>query len=170
MSRVPSVSAAYSPGAVGMSGARSVRFLLLHSLSHLIINGVALDCGYSAASVRERIYSSDEGLEADPMAGILLYTAAPDAEGTLGGLVSLAEPERLGRILDQALERARICASDPMCAEHVPNEHDPSLHGAACHACLFLPETSCECGNRYLDRSVLQVTLAEGELGYFDAP
>jgi len=154
----------------GRTQLRSARFLLLHSLSHLIINGVALDCGYSAASIRERIYSSDEALDADPMAGILLYTAAPDAEGTLGGLVSLAEPERLGRILDQALERARICASDPMCAEHVPNEHDPSLHGAACHACLFLPETSCECGNRYLDRSVLQVTLAENELGYFEAP
>ncbi len=156
-------------GRAGTAGMRSPRFLLLHSLSHLIVNGVALDCGYSAASIRERIYSSDEALPGEPMAGILLYTAAPDAEGTLGGLVSLAEPERLGRILDQALERARICASDPMCAEHIPSEHDPSLHGAACHACLFLPETSCECGNRYLDRSVLQVTLAEDDLGYFDA-
>ncbi len=157
-------------GRGGPLGLRSPRFLLLHSLSHLIINGVALDCGYSAASVRERIYSSDDALQSgEPMAGILLYTAAPDAEGTLGGLVSLAEPERLGRILDLALERSRVCASDPMCAEHVPNEHDPSLHGAACHACLFLPETSCECGNRYLDRSVLQATLAEAALGYFDA-
>ncbi len=156
-------------GRAGTPGMRSPRFLLLHSLSHLIINGVALDCGYSAASIRERIYSSDEAMRGEPMAGILLYTAAPDAEGTLGGLVSLAEPERLGRILDQALERARICASDPMCAEHVPSEHDPSQHGAACHACLFLPETSCECGNRYLDRSVLEATLAEEHLGYFDA-
>ncbi len=156
-------------GRAGTPGMRSPRFLLLHSLSHLIINGVALDCGYSAASIRERIYSSDEAMHGEPMAGILLYTAAPDAEGTLGGLVSLAEPERLGRILDQARERACICASDPMCAEHVPSEHDPSQHGAACHACLFLPETSCECGNRYLDRSVLQATLAEEELGYFDA-
>jgi len=137
------------------------RFLLLHSLAHLIINGVALDCGYSAASIRERIYSADEDLYGEPMAAILLYTAAPDAEGTLGGLVSLAEPERLGQILDQSLQRAMICASDPMCAEHLPSENDPSRHGAACHACLFLPETSCECGNRYLDRSVLESTLAE---------
>jgi len=153
----------------GSIGLQSPRFLLLHSLSHLIINGVALDCGYSAASIRERIYCSDEESQSGaPMAGILLYTAAPDAEGTLGGLVSLAEPDRLGRILDLALERARICASDPMCAEHVPNQYDPSLHGAACHACLFLPETSCECGNRYLDRSVLEATLAETELHYFD--
>ena len=156
-------------GSAGSTSGKTPRFLLLHSLSHLIINGVALDCGYSAASIRERIYSSD-GLDGEaPMAGILLYTAAPDAEGTLGGLVSLAEPERLGRILHQALRRATICGSDPMCADHMPSEHDPSRHGAACHACLFLPETSCECGNRYLDRSVLEPTLAETEIAYSDA-
>lgn len=152
----------------GSRGSSSPRFLLLHSLSHLIINGVALDCGYSAASIRERIYSSDGTLDTEPMAGILLYTAAPDAEGTLGGLVSLAEPDRLGRILDLALERAMVCASDPMCAEHLPGQHDPSRHGAACHACLFLPETSCECGNRYLDRSALKATLVEAGMAYFD--
>ncbi len=155
-------------GPQAAASGKTPRFLLLHSLAHLIINGVALDCGYSAASIRERIYSSDGSAGEEPMAGILLYTAAPDAEGTLGGLVSLAEPDRLGRILRQALERASICASDPMCADHVPSEHDPSRHGAACHACLFLPETSCECGNRYLDRSALEPTLTERGIAYFD--
>ena len=155
-------------GPAAAATGKTPRFLLLHSLSHLIINGVALDCGYSAASIRERIYSSDGPAGEAPMAGILLYTAAPDAEGTLGGLVSLAEPERLGRILHQALRRATVCGSDPMCADHIPSEHDPSRHGAACHACLFLPETSCECGNRYLDRSVLEATLAETGIAYFD--
>ena len=152
----------------GASSSNTPRFLLLHSLAHLIINGMALDCGYSAASIRERIYSSDGDAGEAPMAGILLYTAAPDAEGTLGGLVSLAEPDRLGRILDQALRRAAVCASDPMCADHVPSDHDTSRHGAACHACLFLPETSCECGNRYLDRSALEPTLTERGIAYFD--
>lgn len=156
-------------GPTAAASGKTPRFLLLHSLSHLIINGVALDCGYSAASIRERIYSSDGSAGVEPMAGILLYTASPDAEGTLGGLVSLAEPERLGRILHQALRRATVCASDPMCADHIPSEHDPSRHGAACHACLFLPETSCECGNRYLDRSALEPTLAETAIAYFNA-
>ena len=92
------------------------------------------------------------------MAGVLLYTAAPDSEGTLGGLVSLGEPNALGRHIDQALEAMRLCASDPLCAEHHPYRDSLTLHGAACHACLFLPETSCERGNKYLDRSVLVKT------------
>ena len=93
------------------------------------------------------------------MAGILLYTAAPDSEGTLGGLVALGDPKALGRHLDQALEAMRLCASDPLCAEHHPMKDGLTLHGAACHACLFLPETSCERGNKYLDRSVLVSTV-----------
>jgi len=100
------------------------------------------------------------------MAGILLYTAAPDSDGTLGGLVSLGEPENLGRLLRLALERARLCASDPMCAEHEPVS-DGSLHGAACHACQLVPETSCERGNRYLDRSLLVSTFRYDDAGYF---
>jgi len=89
------------------------------------------------------------------MAGVLIYTAAADSEGTLGGLVSLGEPAALGRLLDLALEEAQLCSSDPLCTEHRPSEHSLTLHGAACHSCLFAPETSCERGNKYLDRSVL---------------
>jgi len=96
----------------------------------------------------------------------LIYTAAPDSEGTLGGLSSLARPDRLGRHLEQALEKAALCASDPLCAEHQPG-FDASLHGAACHACAFLPETSCERGNRFLDRSLLVPTVEETGLNYF---
>jgi len=101
------------------------------------------------------------------MAGILLYTAAPDSEGTLGGLVSLGESKTLGRHLDQALESMRLCASDPLCAEHHPFKDGLTLHGAACHACLFLPETSCERGNKYLDRSVLVSTVESADLAFF---
>jgi len=142
------------------------RYLLLHSFAHLLINEVALDCGYSAASIRERIYS-DDGHRETPMAGVLLYTASPDAEGTLGGLVSLAEPGRLQAILEGAFERARLCGSDPLCADHLPEPGESTLHGSACHACLLLPETSCERFNRYLDRTVLVETLSRAGLGFF---
>ena len=88
------------------------------------------------------------------MAGVLLYTAAADSDGTLGGLVELGKPANLGRILRQAINRATICSSDPICSEHDP-EKDRSLHAAACHACAFVSETSCERNNRYLDRGLL---------------
>ena len=102
------------------------------------------------------------------MAGILLYTAAPDSEGTLGGLVELGEPLTLGRHLQQALESMRLCASDPLCAEHRPDTLGRTIHGACCHACQFAPETSCERGNRYLDRSVLIETFAVTGAAFFN--
>ena len=128
------------------------RFLLLHTLSHLLIRQVALECGYSSSSIRERLYL---GTPAEPAAGILLSTAASDSEGTLGGLVALGEPQHLKRLLDQALIDARRCSSDPLCAEHVPQPPSDTLHAAACHACLFAAETSCEANNRWLDRAVV---------------
>lgn len=142
-----------------------ITYVLLHTFAHVLIRELALECGYSAASVRERIYASGYGQDPD-MAGVLVYTAAPDSDGTLGGLAQLGQPDRLGELIAQALARARICASDPLCAEHVP-DHDRSLHGAACHACSFVAETSCEIGNRYLDRSLLVPTLAGTDLSFF---
>ncbi len=142
-----------------------LRFVFLHSLAHALIRQFSLECGYATASIRERIYSREEGEDGEPMAGILLYTAAPDSEGTLGGLVSLGEPVSLGRHLGQALEEISLCASDPLCAEH--RSTGSSLHGAACHACLFLPETSCTRGNKYLDRSVLVSTLDRSDFAFF---
>jgi hypothetical protein len=136
-----------------------VRYLLLHSFAHALMRQLAIECGYSAASLRERIYSKSLDDANGPMAGILLYTAAPDSEGTLGGLVSLGAPATLGRHVDQALEQMRLCASDPLCAEHSPLQSLNSLHWAACHACLFSPETSCERGNKYLDRTLLIPTV-----------
>jgi hypothetical protein len=149
---------------------RGERYVLLHSLSHALINEFALECGYAAASIRERIYCRAPGEPGGPMAGILLYTAAPDTEGTLGGLVALGEPDTLGRMLTDALERAALCSTDPMCADHVPEEDSDTLHSASCHACLFVPETSCESGNRYLDRAVLVQTFAAAGVEYFTLP
>ena len=144
------------------------RYVLLHTLAHALVNELALECGYAAASLRERIYAGSPGQADQAMAGILLYTAAPDAEGTLGGLVSLGHPERLGGILAGALERVRLCAADPLCADHRAGEHEDALHGAACHACVFVPETTCERGNRYLDRAVLCDTLTGGGIALFE--
>lgn len=144
------------------------RFVLLHSLAHALLREMALDSGYGAASIRERIYSTGE--DGPPMAGVLLYTAAPDSEGTLGGLVSLGHPDRLGPLLDRALERALLCSADPLCSEHAAGHEDGTVHDAACHACQFVAETSCEAGNRYLDRSALVPTFAADSrrIAFFD--
>jgi len=135
------------------------RYLLLHTLSHLLIRQVSLECGYSSAAIRERLYVGDPGRGT---AGILVSTAASDSEGTLGGLVALGHARHLGRFLDLALSDAARCSSDPLCAEHVPKAPAETLHAAACHACLFASETSCEANNRWLDRAVIVDLTADG--------
>ncbi|MFE0762766.1 DrmB family protein [Streptomyces smyrnaeus] len=125
------------------------RYIVLHTLSHLMIRTIALECGYNSASLSERIYA---GSPDEPRSGILIYTAVPDSEGTLGGLVTRAEPPHLERLVRQAFVAAQRCSSDPLCAERLPQAPYDYLHGAACHACLFLSETTCERGNRFLDR------------------
>ena len=140
-------------------GFPGMRYILLHTLSHVIMRQLSLECGYSAASIRERIYAQEATSSHPPMAGILLYTAAPDAEGTLGGLVQQGEKDVFLRHLLQALERIRFCSSDPLCAESISTSDPLSIRGAACHACLYMPETSCERSNKYLDRSALVETL-----------
>lgn len=134
-----------------------VRFYLLHSLSHLLLTAVSLECGYPASSIRERIYCSAPDGEVF-MAGILLSTGSSGTEGTLGGLVD--QGRRIGEHLAAALELGRLCSNDPVCAAHGPN--DPAerfLEGAACHGCLYVAECSCERFNRYLDRSLVVPTL-----------
>lgn len=147
------------------SGYPGLRYILLHTFAHAVIRQLAVECGYTTASLSERIYcrSPDDG---EPMAGVLIYTSAPDSEGTLGGLCALGHPTKLGRHLHQALDKMGLCASDPLCAEHDAGSGD-KLHGAACHACSFLPETCCERGNKYLDRSVLVKTLERDDLAFF---
>jgi hypothetical protein len=135
------------------------RLTLIHTLSHMLIRQVALECGYSSASIRERLYI---GTPRDPMAGVLLSTAASDSEGTLGGLVALGHRRYLKRLLDQAFDDALRCSSDPLCAEHVPIDPSATLHNAACHACLFASETTCETNNRWLDRAVLADLTGDG--------
>ena len=145
-------------------GYPGIRYAMIHTFAHLLIRELALECGYNAASIRERIYASSD--PDSPMAGVIIYTAAADSDGTLGGLVELGKSENLGRLIGQALERATICSSDPLCSEHNPSV-DRSLHVASCHACTFVAETSCERGNRYLDRALLVNTFECRDAAFF---
>lgn len=129
-------------------GARPPRLILLHTFAHLLMRELALDSGYSSTSIRERIYAG-EG-----MAGILLYTATPDSDGSLGGLVRQAREAPFEGLVLSALEAAEVCSSDPLCREH-DARRTGRLNGAACHACAMASETSCEFGNRLLDRALV---------------
>jgi hypothetical protein len=150
-----------------MRGWPGSRYIALHTLSHLLLRTIALECGYNGASLSERVYSSTS--DDDPRGGILIYTSVPDAEGTLGGLVSLAEPASLVRLTRRALSDARHCSSDPLCAERLPHAPSDFLHGAACHVCLFVSETSCDRGNRFLDRRFV-VPIDDPKLALFPDP
>ena len=141
-------------------------YVLLHTLSHLMIQSLAMRCGYPASSIRERIYvgGGDENF------GLLLYTASPDAEGTLGGLVQQAR--RIEDHLFQALRMSELCSNDPICAHHEPGESIEGrwLHGAACHGCALVAETSCEMRNDYLDRALVVPVMGVPGAAFFEPP
>ena len=131
------------------------RYWAIHSLSHLLIREAAMSSGYGSASLTERIYAWPGDGEHAPAAGLLITTTASDGEGTLGGLVELAHPAKLERLFRDAIRRGQRCSSDPICSHRAPRGKEEFLHGAACHFCLFLSETSCERTNRFLDRRLL---------------
>lgn len=108
--------------------------------------------GFSLGSLAERLYleMDDEGTSV-VNAGILLYTSSPSSDGTLGGLVQQAASiERVENLIERSLQALLSCSNDPVCMDHVPSPG--SENGAACHACVLLPETACEFGNAGLDR------------------
>lgn len=142
------------------------RFVLLHTLAHVLINELVFTCGYSSASLRERLYvSTAPGRE---MAGVLVYTAAGDSEGTMGGLVRMARPDNLRTVFAAAISGATWCSTDPVCMDTGERGQGPdSCNLAACHGCALLPETSCEEFNRFLDRGLVIGTFDDPALGYF---
>lgn len=142
------------------------RFFLLHSLAHVLIRRLSFECGYGSSSLRERLYCSED--PSCQMSGALIYTAAGDCEGTMGGLVRQGKPSHFEPLLIGALEDSLWCSSDPLCLESHGQGID-SLNRAACHACCLLPETSCEEGNRFLDRVVLVGRPEDRKLGFFGA-
>lgn len=147
------------------AGRITPRFLLLHTLAHLLINRLVFDSGYSSSALRERLYCSDD--QDGAMAGILIYTSSGDSEGSLGGLVAMAAVNRLINVLKSALAEAEWCSSDPICSES-RGQGPGSLNLAACHSCALLPETSCEHMNTLLDRRLL-ISLSKDGSGFFDS-
>ena len=144
------------------------RLVLLHTIAHLLINQLVFECGYSSASLRERLYVSTE--HGATMAGILIYTAAGDSEGTMGGLVRMGRPGNFERVWEAGLAGAEWCSTDPICMEVGEAGQGPdSCNLAACHACALLPETSCEEFNRFLDRGIVVGSIQQPTLGFFTA-
>jgi len=145
----------------------SPRFLLVHTFAHLLINRLVFNCGYSSASLRERLYVSDD--EANPMAGLLIYTASGDSEGSLGGLVRMGKPGLLEEVVKETLQEAEWCSSDPVSTEagKISGQGPGSLNLSACHSCALIPETSCEEFNLFLDRTCV-VSHGRRSEGFFD--
>lgn len=140
------------------------RYMLCHTLAHALMRQLALECGYSAASLQERIYAAPGE---SPMAGILIYTASSDADGTLGGLQGQGKSERIENIFIRAMEAMEWCSSDPLCITDMMGALDSYSH-SVCHACALAPETSCEAFNSFLDRALLVGDGSGSSLGYFE--
>jgi len=143
------------------------RLVLVHTLSHILMNRLTFECGYSSAALRERLYvSSASGRE---MAAVLVYTAAGDAEGTMGGLVRMGKPGVFEPVFRRAIEAAQWCSADPVCMElgSEGGQGPDSCNLAACHNCAMIPETACELFNRILDRTLLVGDLCNSETGFF---
>jgi hypothetical protein len=146
----------------------SARFIMIHTFAHILINQLTFECGYSAASLRERLYVSNLGGE--ELSGVLIYTASGDSEGTLGGLVAMGRPGYLEDMIWKALEKAKWCSADPVCMEIGASggQGPESCNLAACHNCALVPETSCQEGNRFLDRALLIGDPVSGaDIGFF---
>ena len=146
----------------------ALRFYLLHSLAHLLLTAISLECGYSASAISERIYCGKPEVDGPSMAGLMLSTGTTGSEGTLGGLVE--EGRRVLHHLREAWDLGRLCSNDPVCAAHNPSSasSDRRTEGAACHGCLYIAECSCERFNRLLDRSLVVPTIgSDPALAFF---
>ncbi|MDA3926340.1 MAG: DUF1998 domain-containing protein [Kiritimatiellae bacterium] len=143
------------------------QFVMIHTFAHLLLNQLTFECGYSSASLRERLFVSSR--EEILMNGVMIYTASGDSEGSMGGLVSSGRPGNLENVLERALDNATWCSSDPICMEvgGMNGQGPDSLNLAACHNCALLPETACEEFNRLLDRGLVIGTFQNPEMGYF---
>ena len=138
---------------------RNAEYVLLHTLSHMLIKEMALVSGYSSAALSERIYSNEN------MCGLLIFTGAADKEGSLGGLVEQGGMDKFIPLLTKALENGLTCTTDPEC--FMKNPTSERLNGAACHSCTMISETACECGNRLLDRAFVVPIPEHEEMAYF---
>ena len=157
----------YCESFIGKNHPRTIspKFIMLHTLAHLLITQLSFECGYSVASLSERLYCAEES-DGKKIAGILIYTASGDSEGTLGGLVRQGCPDAFPIIFRKAVYTAKTCSNDPVCIMSKGQGRD-SLNLAACHACALLPETCCEERNSFLDRGMIAGTFEERNIGFF---
>lgn len=167
VSRVNRISEKYMTSFIGKNHPRNItpKFVMLHTLSHLLISQLSFECGYSVASLSERLYFSEE-TDGQAMAGIFIYTASGDSEGTLGGLVRQGRPDVFPRLFRKAVSSAKTCSNDPVCITSRGQGRD-SLNLAACHACALLPETCCEERNAFLDRGMIVGTYENENIGFW---
>lgn len=142
------------------------KFVLLHTLAHLLIKELSFECGYNSAALTERIYCNNDENQRS-MSGILIYTSSGDSEGTLGGLVRQGKSDMLPRVIRNAVRKAVWCSSDPVCIDSTSQGRD-GLNLSACHACLLISETSCEEFNVLLDRALIVGTLENKNIGFFN--
>lgn len=157
----------YMASFIGRNHPRNItpKFIMLHTFSHLLISQLSFECGYSIASLSERIYCSEES-DGQAMAGIFIYTANGDSEGTLGGLVRQGRPDAFPQLFKKAVFNAKTCSNDPVCITSRGQGRD-SLNLAACHACALLPETCCEERNAFLDRGMIVGTYEDKKIGFW---
>ncbi|MCR4644849.1 MAG: DUF1998 domain-containing protein [Oscillospiraceae bacterium] len=145
---------------------RSARFILLHTLAHMLIKQLSFACGYPIASLQERIYCSDAAKDGVEMQGLLIYTAGGDSEGTLGGLVRQGMPDTFPSVFREAVQASCLCSNDPVCSLSEGQGRD-SLNLSACYSCTLIPETSCSENNCFLDRSMLSGVISDRSIGFY---
>jgi hypothetical protein len=144
----------------------SETYVMLHTFAHLFIREISNVCGYSAASIREKIYSEISDKDEVKMCGVLIYVSSSDSDSSLGGLISIADDKDVfEEIIDSMLERANWCSSDPLCISSMKQGYR-NLNYAACHDCTLLPETSCERFNCFLDRASIIGLPDNPDLGF----
>ncbi|MDC0365097.1 DUF1998 domain-containing protein [Gammaproteobacteria bacterium] len=139
--------------------------VMIHTFSHLFMNQLSIQCGYSLTEIKERIYFDEKA----KMAGVLVYTAASDAAGSMGGLVRMADPILFEPLLISAIRNAYACSNDPICFDSTGQGHS-SLCLAACHACAMIPDLACDDdipSNTFLDRNSL-ISNELNAIGYFE--
>ena len=154
LARIPGMKSAAASHFMGAKLLPQItpRYLVLHSFAHALIREISFDCGYPIASLRERIYSTRNKIGGLPMCGVLVYTADSDSEGSMGGLVAQAKPDRILGLLERTIESMSWCSLDPVCGE---TASAGGLNNASCHGCCLLPENSCEMSNLMLDRRLV---------------
>jgi hypothetical protein len=140
----------------------SPQYVFLHTFAHLFMRELSNLCGYSVASMQEKIYSTYK--DGTSMCGVLIYTSSADADGSLGGLVEQAKEHHMESTINALVDRGDWCSMDPICVTS-QDQGMNALNYAACYACTLIPETSCEFRNVLLDRVAVVGTAEDAQMG-----